>query len=140
MQLHRIDEVVHVDEPCCAGGTHTVVYTDVFGWNHHLIHREINCARCGTVSAADGGELPSNVRTALIAAHGEWEVRSLPGARLRVLAAIRNFLGLSLDDARKRIRSDEPMFRGSHAEANDFSARLIERGVLDADLSVQRRL
>lgn len=133
-----VHEVVHLEEPCSAGGTHEVTYVDAFGGVRHHVSGAIRCTRCGTVMEGDFGELPPDVREAIIATYGEWEVRVHPAVRIKAISAIKNLLGLSLDEARKRIRPNEPVFRGSHAEALRFAAHLVERGVKNAGVSVQR--
>jgi hypothetical protein len=129
MTVVAVDDVVHIDELCPSGGTHRVTYVDAFDGSSRQVHRAVSCSRCGDVSESDYGELPSDVRDVVVAMHGRWEVSTKASDRIRLISAVRDLLGLSLDQARGRVGLDGALFRGTRAEAQHFAFQLLERGV-----------
>lgn len=136
--MTSVHEVVDIEENCPQGGKHIVSYVDVLWGGRRQIHREISCSRCG-ISSARLTDLPPEAKKAMIETHGEWEARLRANSALRTILVVRDLLGLSPDEAHKRVRSGVFVVQGTNAEVLRFVAELVRRGVESTDVSVQRR-
>lgn len=91
--------------------------------------------------SADLTELPPEAESAMIARHGEWEVRLVaPGARLKALSALRALWGLTLSESKALIGDDGVLDRGTRSGALWLAARLRERGIASDEIEVCPRV
>lgn len=91
--------------------------------------QSFRCAHCGAATEADGGaDAPEDVRAALLAEGGTWEL--VVGRAPRVAVALRAVFGLTVAEAVARAgRLPGVVATGTRAELEFLSSRLALHGV-----------